>query len=114
MNIRTSDLLVGSMIGAAGGLNGIALPGLLLVGLGFDVSMAIAYRINPAWFPGGDGLGISDILTTAAGTTAGWMVAKAIAPQGNPRLAPIAAAGMLLLPGRAPGRMRHATYRWSR
>lgn len=114
MNPKLSDALVGGMIGAAGGLNGIALPGLLLVGLGFDISVSLVHRFKPEWFPAGDGLTLTEVVTTALGTTAGWAAVKIIAPAGNPDLAPIAAAGMLLVPGRFPGRMRAATYRGGR
>lgn len=114
MNIRTADLFVGAMIGAAGGLNGVALPGLLLVGLGFDLSVAVVHRMNPNWFPQGDGVAFEEVLATAIGTTVGWGLTKAFVPDGNPQLAPIAAAGALFVPGRVPGRMRHATYRGGR
>lgn len=114
--VRGSDLFVGAAIGAVGGLNNVALPGLLLVGLGFDLSIAIAYKLNPAWFPHSTPLTWGEVLTTSIGTAAGWAVTKAFVPHGNPEIAPIAAAGLGVIPinGRMPGRMRHATYRWNR
>lgn len=116
MTVRMSDLLVGSAIGAVGGLQGIALPGLLIVGLGFDASVAAAHTINPTWFPGADGLTLEEVFATALGTIAGWGVAKLVAPHVNPAVVPIASAGLALMPipGRVPGRMRYASYRWMR
>jgi len=77
------------------------------VGLGFDLSVAAAYSIDPKWFPNNQELTLEDVLTTAIGTAIGWGVMKAVAPHINPAVGQIASAGLVLLPGgRVPGRMR--------
>src|SRR5438309_450264 len=104
------DLLAGLLIGGLGGSQGVALPGLLLVGLGYDTSIALAYQMNPDWFPQSQPLTLSEVATTGAGTAVGWALAKALFPTANPSgmraMTPIALAGMAMMPfaGRVPGR----------
>ncbi len=111
MAITAADLLVGAAIGTAGGMQGIALPGLLLVGLGFDASVAAVRAMDPQWFPNHTEITLEDVLVTAIGTALGWGAAKLILPQINklnPGLAKAATAGVAMLPiaGRFPGRLR--------
>jgi hypothetical protein len=110
-----TDVLIGGAIGVAGAMQGIALPGLLLVGLGFDVSVSLAYHLNPRWFPHSGGLSVSDILSTSIGTAIGWSLVQTLVPEKvrtNPAARAVTAAGFVLLPaaGRVPGRLR-AAYR---
>lgn len=111
---RITDVLIGGAIGVAGGMNGIALPGLLLVGLGFDVAVSLVYRINPNWFPQSGALSLSDVLSTGLGTTLGWSLVQMLPERirTNPAARAVTAAGFVFLPtaGRVPGRLR-AAYR---
>lgn len=105
-----TDVLIGGAIGVAGGMNGIALPGLLLVGLGFDLAVSLTYHINPRWFPRSGALSISDVLSTSLGTAIGWSLIQVLPERirTNPAARAVTAAGFVLLPaaGRVPGRLR--------
>jgi len=111
VKMDATDMLIGAAIGAAGGVQGIALPGLLIVSFGFDLAVTLAYTINPNWFPGSRGLTLKDVLTTSAGTIAGWGLVRLLVPptmRTNPAIRMATAAGFVLLPavGRVPGRLR--------
>ena len=106
------DLLVGAALGALGATQGIALPGIVLIGVGFDATAALVYGANPNWFPDSDQLSLGDVLLTAVGTTVGWAVFNAIFPRENPAsqgiVPTMVAAGLAMVPivGRQPGRFR--------
>lgn len=112
MAIDGSDVLIGAAIGAAGGMQDIALPGLLLVGLGFDLAVSLIYAVNPSWFPHSGKLTVYDVFATAIGTTVGWGLVRTVVPQKirtNPAARAAATASFFLLPavgGRVPGRLR--------
>lgn len=117
-----ADLGIGAALGALGASQGIALPGMVLVSFGYDATIAAVHGLNHDWFPQGESLTFGDVLITAAGTALGWLAVHAIfparenpVPVGNIQI-PVVAAGLatLALPGRIPGRLRHATYRWTR
>lgn len=113
--IDHTDVLIGAAIGIAGAMNDIALPGLLLVGFGFDVAVSLVYAINPQWFPQSSGLSMRDVLATGVGTAVGWGLVKTFVPPSvrtNPIVKAATTAGFVLLPaaGRVPGRLR-AAYR---
>jgi hypothetical protein len=129
-NFVVGDLVVGGAIGIVGATQGVALPGLLLIGVGFDAVAAAVRAVDPKWFPNSEPLSLFDVLATTLGTAAGWAVVRAVSPRPNPAGAPPGAvfgprgamlatgmaAGLVMLPtaGRAPGRLRRATYRGTR
>lgn len=111
------DIIVGGVLGAVGAQQGVALPGALLMGLILDASAALAYQINPSWFPRNRCLSIQDVLATAFGVTAGWMAVRALgASRVNPSgavaspvpsgaITAVALGTLVLTAGRAPGRL---------
>ena len=108
-----ADIAVGATLGALSASQGIALPGAVLVGLGYDATIAGVHALNENWFPESEPITLGDILVTAAGTAIGWWITQALFPvRDNPlphgNYVPIAAAGLavMALPGRVPGRLR--------
>ncbi len=106
------DLLIGAALGALGATQGIALPGIVLIGVGFDATASIVYAANPNWFPDNQPIGLGDVAMTAVGTAVGWAIFNAIFPRENPPsqsiIPTVVAAGLAMLPvaGRHPGRLR--------
>lgn len=124
MSNRLADLAVGATLGALSASQGIAMPGAVLVGLGYDATIAGVHAINEKWFPMSEPLTLTDVLVTSVGTAIGWWITQAIFPiRENPQVisgsahplsyVPVAAAGLavMALPGRLPGRLRQAAYR---
>ncbi len=110
---RIADLAVGATLGALGASQGIAMPGMVLVGLGYDATIATVRAVNPTWFPNSEPLTLGDVLVTAIGTAIGWTVLNALMPprenpySGTGAQLPLVAAGLasLAIPGRIPGRL---------
>jgi hypothetical protein len=107
------DLAVGGAIGALGATQGFGLPGMILVGVGYDLVVASAYGFNPQWFPGNEQLTLRDVVTTAIGTAIGWSTVRALMPaQTNPAgdagigALAMGALSFAAIPfGRAPGQL---------
>jgi len=115
--IALGDLAIGAVIGALGAVQGVALPGMIAIGVGFDVVAAATYAIEPKWFPESEALSVVDVLATALGTTLGWVLVRTLLPGANPTgHEPIIAASLAAapLPARFPGRLRRASYRFMR
>jgi hypothetical protein len=82
-SIVFADLAIGGLIGALGGSQGIALPGVILLGLGFDLVAAATFKLNPRWFPEREGIKSIDVVATTAGTFVGWLIGRAFGSWAN-------------------------------
>lgn len=102
MSTRTNtDLVVGAALGALGAVQGVALPGMLVLGVGYDAAASGVASARPDWFPNGRPISGGELLATAAGVTVGWLLMRTFFPRMNPTgYEPILAAGVIMMAGR--------------